>query len=116
MSSLFKGWFGLWAACFTFFAYLQLNDPDPIIWTSWYLLTAAFSVAQITIPFPKWIIAIFILINLTWAYIQWPPQFEGFEQTIPHNMNIELIRETGGLILIALFAAVCLAIPRKKHP
>lgn len=106
MSSFIKVWLWVWACCFVFFAYLQLNDPDPYIWATWYLIAAAGCILRMYVPMPRLGILLFAVVNLIWAYFQWPPVFEGFEQEVPHNINVERAREAGGLILIAMLSLV----------
>lgn len=114
MNNFFRIWFWVWGLCFTFFASLQFNDPDPMIWVTWYLIAAGISIVFTFWKLPLWFFLIYTAINLIWAYFQWPEKFEGFEQQVPHNLNIEKARETGGLLLIAVFSLFCTLIAGSK--
>ncbi len=94
---------------FCFCAYLQLNDPDPQVWIPIYLL-AAFACLSVFVnktphQYVFWAMSIGYLVA---AYLQWPPQFEGFmfDTMKMHSLNIELARESGGLSICACVMAL----------
>ena len=86
---------------FLWCAYVQINDPDPIVWISIYLVAACtLEMAARDIVYPA--MNIFLgSVCIIGAILSFPRSFGGFwgEMTIDHN--IELARETTGLILIA---------------
>jgi Transmembrane family 220, helix len=90
---------------FGLFAYFQLNDPDPQYWVPVYLIVAlaCFSVFIKKTPhtFVFWVMAGAYLVA---AIMQWPPQFEGFlfGEMQMRSLNIELARESGGLLISSL--------------
>ena len=86
---------------FLWCAYVQINDPDPIAWISIYLLAAGtLEMAFRDIVYP----AINILLGVVCfigAILSLPTSFGGFWGDMTIDNNIELARETAGLILIA---------------
>lgn len=67
----------LLALMFLGFAYLQLNDPDPLVWVLIYMVMAAFSVSAIFGFYPRrfyWVVlAIFLLYSAVYipGVIEW---------------------------------------------
>ena len=88
---------------FLWCAYVQINDPDPIVWISIYLAAACtLEMAARDIVYP----AMNILLGsvcIIGAILSFPTYFSGFWGDMDVDHNIELARETGGLILIASF-------------
>ncbi len=86
-------------------AAVQYNDPDPERWIAIYGLAALACVAVLIDRKPHyyifWIMAVGYLMA---AYFQWPPQFEGFlfDEVKMRSLNIELARESGGLVICAV--------------
>jgi hypothetical protein len=92
-------------AFFLVFAIFQYNDEDGVLWMGIYGIAMAISVG---VAFNRVIMP--ILVAAAMAYLvgsiaQWPPQFEGFGDTMD-NLNVELARESAGLLscfLVMLF-------------
>jgi hypothetical protein len=91
-------------AIYLLFAYFQLNDPDPERWVPIYGLAALACLSVLIDRKPHyyvfWVMSIGYLVA---AYLQWPPQFEGFlfGEMAMRSLNIELARESGGLVICA---------------
>ena len=87
---------------FLWCAYVQLNDPDPIAWISVYLVAACtleMAARNIVYPVMNCIIGTICIIG---AILSLPTSFGGFWGDMAVDHNIELARETAGLLLIAL--------------
>jgi hypothetical protein len=85
-------------AIYLLFAYFQLNDPDPERWVPIYGLAALIDRK------PRYYVFFTMAVGyLIAAYLQWPPQFEGFlfGEMAMRSLNIELARESGGLVICA---------------
>lgn len=98
------------ATLFASFAYLQLNDPDPWLWTSLYIFVAVIAVLAALNKFPIWIIRGGIIVGLI-GILMLLPDFINWIRTgaesITQSMkaekpHIELTREFLGLLLFLL--------------
>lgn len=92
------------AGLFVLFAALQYNDPDPQVWVPIYgFATMACVMAYARIG-KVWFFGLMALIYAVAAAYQWPPAFEGFllNEIGMKTVNIELARESGGLLICAL--------------
>jgi hypothetical protein len=89
---------------FLLFAYFQLNDPDPIRWVPIYLLPAILAFKELLMPSKAEFLFGLSIGYLVAAVLQWPPAFEGFlfGEMKMRSLNIELARESGGLLIAAL--------------
>jgi hypothetical protein len=94
------------------FAYLQLNDPDPYLWVSIYLLTtiAGITVSLRSIFRLKKFLFIVIAIHVVWIATLTPDFIHYVEMGMPNITGemqakkpfIEAIRELGGLVIALL--------------
>ncbi|EKJ85491.1 hypothetical protein EHQ55_11875 [Leptospira meyeri] len=89
---------------FLYFAYLQLNDPDPYLWFPIYAFVALIAFASLFYPVPKFVGWILIPIYLVLAgyYFAHSPYF---------GMEVEEVREFLGLLIAC--AAVALLVFKK---
>ncbi|MCC5931765.1 MAG: transmembrane 220 family protein [Cyclobacteriaceae bacterium] len=113
-SRFLKFWCYTWIGLFILFALLQLNDPDPEIWMTFYFLAAAIHFAFLYLKLPVLIIIIYALLAFSWSFLQLPETFEGFAQKETHNMNVEEARESAGLLLTGLVTLLTLLIYKKQ--
>lgn len=90
------------AVIFIIFAWVQLNDPDPLIWFSLYLVNALTLLGAANHKISLTMSSIMCLTCLFLAYIHWPPTFKGFEGDMNQHPHIELAREAAGLLLVSL--------------
>jgi hypothetical protein len=90
---------------FLWFAYLQLNDPDPIWWTTLYLVPAYISFKAFRHEYSFELLRVLIVIYSAYAMTSWlaMDHFEGFftegagmEMKTP---NQEYAREACGLLI-----------------
>ena len=93
------------AVLFILFALVQLNDPDPWMRFSLYLINALTLLGVANQKISILISSIMCLTCLILAYIHWPPTFEGFEGDMNQHPHIELAREAAGLLLVSLSQA-----------
>lgn len=92
----------IFAIFFLWEAYLQHNDPDPIIWLSIYgsaALASAFFFIEKLDPAVAIGLAILFFIG---AFVYWPSKFEGISIGEGDIGNIEAARESLGLSINAL--------------
>jgi glucan phosphoethanolaminetransferase (alkaline phosphatase superfamily) len=106
----FSGYFFLfWSLLFLLFAFVQLNDPDPEVWASIYVVAAIFSVLAVRGKHPLIPLGLVIVACLVGAVYYFP---ESVSSWISQEMEqkdltmktpqMEEARETFGLLLIAL--------------
>ena len=104
------------ALTFLLFALVQLNDPDPAIWVSIYLLTAAFCAVSIFRTIPRVLLYGFGLVILIYAAmhlefaVEWllsENKSELFGEMQQDKYYLEGTREFLGL-LIVIFALIYL--------
>ena len=83
---------------FIFFAYLQINDPDSLIWIIAYLIPAVLSFSTLTNYRSKYIryISSIYLIVATYLYLY------NSETTVMHVFN-ETTNESFGLVLCSIW-------------
>lgn len=95
--------------CFTFvlFAFIQLNDPDPIFWVVVYLATALvpllYFFKKSSLRFTQ-LLTILLIIAIS---LYFKPLINWFQSGMPsvagsmqaENYHIELVREAGGLLI-----------------
>ena len=97
------------AALFAGFAALQVNDPDPVAWVLVYAVTACISaVAAFRRPSPVmagvWGVAcVFAAIVNLWF---WDGASQPMGAASQGLLGEEVVREVGGLLLVALWMAV----------
>jgi Transmembrane family 220, helix len=93
------------ALLFVLFAYFQINDPDPQYWIAVYGLTAAACFSVFLERSPRYyVFLVMAAAYLIAAFNQWPAEYEGilFGEMKMRNLNIELARESLGLVICAL--------------
>ncbi len=96
------------------FAFLQLNDPDPFVWTITYLSAALLCVLALRTKLPHWLAGVSSVLYLAGALYQWPEIFKGVTGTMDNNPEIELARESLGLIICAAFVLISFFLQGKK--
>ena len=69
-------WALFWSLIFISFAAVQLNDPDPIIWTGFYLLTAAAHLMHFLKRYRSIAHLTLMSIALLWSFIYLPEMIE----------------------------------------
>ena len=101
--------FLLLSAVFLFFAALQYNDPDAVLWSLVYFVYVVFCLSVVFRPLNSiWYIVGFVA-PLIAAVFQWPNHWEGFGDTML-NENTERARESSGLIICGLSSLLCKAL------
>lgn len=103
---------------FVLFAAFQYNDPDPEVWIPIYGLAAAACFMAWAGLARWWFLAAMGVIYLVAAWYQWPPVFEGFlfSEVGMRSMNIEMARESGGLVICALVMGLLALLSRQPAP
>lgn len=96
------------------FAFLQLNDPDPWVWTLTYLSAALLCLLALRHKLPLWLAGVSAVLFLAGAVYQWPHIFKGVTGTMDNNPEIELARESLGLIICAVFVLISFFLQRRK--
>ena len=89
------------AIIFFVFGILQLNDPDPLLWTSIYwghALLLGLSLKKL-IP-PRMMLGLG-LCALLGSVVLWPSEFYGLAGNMEQQVEIEEARESLGLFLIS---------------
>ncbi len=108
-------------ALFAFGAVVQLNDPDPILWTALYLAAAASSLASalaaraFIIAAPTGIAALVWASTLGASMRELAPIPSLFEQFEMKDVAIEETRELLGLGIIALWMLVVSVVSRRAQ-
>ncbi|HKR04047.1 MAG TPA: transmembrane 220 family protein [Bacteroidia bacterium] len=98
---------------FVVFALLQYNDPDPVQWMFAYLSAAFLSFLAFKGKLVNYIAFIAAGIYLVAAFYQWPPQYDGLTGNMDADPNIELGRESLGLIICAVVTLINFFISQK---
>ena len=96
------------AVCLLIFALLQLNDSDGWIWAVAYLLPALglwFSTPEGRV---RWLIYTLMIGYLGTALWLWPSKFYGVSTMDPNVPQIELARESLGLLICVVGWALSL--------
>lgn len=107
---------------FLVFAYLQLNDPDPIHWTLGYLAVAVSCGMAAFGIYPKWWLRGITAIFAAWMLIASPGVIHWVEQGFPNIAGsmkastpvIEESREFFGLLIALAMMVVLLLDGRRK--
>ncbi|WP_160328168.1 transmembrane 220 family protein [Solirubrum puertoriconensis] len=93
--------FGTLCLLLVAFAGLQLNDPDPLLWVTLYLLPAATLAWAAARPLPRWVPAVLALAYLGLSAWWWPTRFDGVTGPMNPGTTIEDAREALGLLICA---------------
>jgi len=99
---------------FVWFAVLQYNDPDPLLWGAVYLIAAYVSFRAFQGRFNREMLVVLLIWSLAWAVSSWSQMtsYEGFltqgQGLAMKTPNQELAREASGLGMVALAYGVFL--------
>lgn len=96
------------------FSILQLNDPDPLVWIATYLCAAFLCLLALRNKLPLWLAVVTCGLFLAGAVYQWPEIFKGVTGTMENNPEVELARESLGLIICAVFVMASFFLQRSK--
>jgi hypothetical protein len=86
---------------FGVFAMLQLNDPDPLAWLTVYGMLLVMVITSIFKPLPVMLSILTMLASLMGAIWLWPKDYRGLSGNMNFSMEIELARESLGLVICA---------------
>lgn len=113
MRKIIAAVFGL---VFILFAAFQYNDPDPEVWIPIYGFAAGACFLAYAGMARWWFLVGMAVLYAIAAVYQWPPVFEGFvfSEVGMRSMNIELARETGGLVICAVVMLVLAGLSRQN--
>lgn len=96
----------IFTVLFILFALVQLNDPDPWLWTTVYALSAAASAAAFTGRYPLLLLMIAAISALVFAIVLFPTDAGGWIEAEQANRSVamklpwvEEARESLGLML-----------------
>lgn len=103
----------LFLMMFVVFALLQYNDPDPVQWMFAYLSAAFLSFLAYKGKLVNYVAFISAAIFITGAIHQWPARYDGLTGNMDADPNIELGRESLGLIICAVVTLVNFFISQK---
>lgn len=93
-------------------ALVQYNDPDPVQWTAIYLSAAVMCVLSLVHHQRVWLPPSLLFISLGWAALLLPSvvgqvSLGGIVDSLTMKTRaVEEAREIGGLLLVALWAAI----------
>lgn len=103
----------LFLVMFVVFAALQYNDPDPVRWMFAYLAAAFLSFLAFKGKLTNYVAFIAAGIFLIAAFFQKPPQYDGVTGNMDADPNIELARESLGLVICAVVTIINYFISKK---
>ena len=113
MNYFIKYFFSFWVLVFLLFAYWQINDPDPEIWVSIYVIAALFSGMAVRGKHPLIPLGIAIVACIIGAVYFFPDSVKewiGFElenkDLTMKTKESEEARETFGLLIVAIVLSV----------
>jgi hypothetical protein len=90
------------ALLYVLFAALQLNDPDPELWVTLYLVPAAVMAWAATgRSMHRAVPVLLALAYVALAYSWWPARFDGVTGPMNANTTVEEARESLGLLIAA---------------
>jgi hypothetical protein len=93
--------FGFWFLVFLYFAVVQYNDPDSMLWIAFYACAGMLAAIWAFVLYPgKAVFLISAAVCIVLAILQWPDQWEGFGDAM-HNKNTERAREAFGMLITA---------------
>ena len=118
---LWLGANGLFLLMFAFSAFVQVNDPDPLLWIVIYAAAAVVCGLELRQRTPWWAPAAVGVIALIWAVTIAPRVFgvvpfaSMFEEFEMKNVQVEESREMYGLLIVAVWMlAVAYASARRR--
>ncbi|EAZ80447.1 transmembrane 220 family protein [Algoriphagus machipongonensis] len=104
-----KVFYGIWAVLFALFAYWQINDPDPELWVSVYVVAIIFCLLGFKGIFPKIPLTVVVVVCLVGAALYWQGEVGSWvsQEVEQHNLSMkndfmEESRESFGLLIISL--------------
>ena len=106
------------AAMFFFFAFLQINDPDPVLWCSLYLLPTAISLAKVRARVILGIGLFYMGLSVWWwnYAADGPSCGEMFGKiNWPDFIGHETVRESLGLAIAASWLLILAGWTKKKE-
>lgn len=103
------------ALVFTLFAVVQWNDPDPLRWMIAYMLVACLAVYCIFRPLRSMYTIPLVLCYVVLAIYLWPSEYYGVTMPMSYKKEVELARESMGLMLAALSTALLYFISYKSR-
>ena len=113
MKNFPKYFFIFWSIVFLLFAYWQVNDPDPQIWVSVYILAAIFCGLAVMGKHPIIPLGIIIVACIVGAVYFYPTSVSEWVNYELENKDLtmktqesEEARETFGLLIIAAILSV----------
>lgn len=122
MKNFPKYFFIFWSIVFLLFAYWQVNDPDPEIWVSVYIVAATFSAFAVQGKHPLIPLGIVIVACLVGAVYFYPVSVTDWVNYELENKDLtmktqesEEARETFGLIIMAAVLSVSLYYGWKRN-
>lgn len=98
MQTFFKIFGAVFTILFLWSAYLQINDPDPILWIIIYVIAALASLLFIFKKLHFSVAFILMLCYFIGTILNWPDSFEGLTFNDMSHKNIEEGREALGLL------------------
>ncbi len=102
MKTFFRALALIFAIFFLWAAYLQLNDPDPIIWFTIYGVASLASVFFLIKKLDHVIAIGLAILFFIGVFVYWPSKFEGISIGGGDINNIEQARESLGLTINGL--------------
>ena len=113
MKNFQKYFFLFWSALFLLFAYWQVNDPDPEIWVSVYIVAAIFCALAFKGKHPLIPLGIVIVACVLGAIYFYPNSVSDWVNYELENQDLtmktqqsEEARETFGLLIMAVILSV----------
>ena len=103
----------LFLLMFIVFAALQLNDPDPVRWIFAYLTAALLCFISIKGNLNRSFAFSAVALYSAAAVYQFPPSYHGVAGNMDLDPNIELARESFGLLICAGAVLSCYFISQK---
>ena len=111
------------AALFLYFAYVQLNDPDPLKWLMIYGLTGLLPLAMLVLPKAKYGIHALIATLIFFFFLELPNFMNWAQEGFPsitstmkaENPYVELVREFLGIFICLIYLGAVLFFMRTKN-
>ncbi len=105
--------FGIWSLVFVIGALVQINDPDPLIWISIYLVAAFLSGYVALGRYPMIPLGIVTVLCFIGSMYYFPPSVSDWiaqeweqQDLTMKTMDMEEARESLGLLLIAIVLGI----------